>query len=348
MGEHNALRLVGGNERRPPRRDGDGAHGQRQRAPAPAGGRTKRMLRHHPVVDHARTPRRARHFTVVSRPPVTVVCPFFGDLEEGHHALDALGRLRLGPGDDVIVADNTPGGVVAQAATPVPSGIRVLATRTDRQAYTARNEAAAAATGGWLLFTDADCVPSPDLLDRYFDPPPRERCGALAGEVVAVPARGIVAGYGAARGLLGQAAYLGHPHRPMAVTANLLVRRAAFEEVGGFAEGIRSGGDADLCWRLQDAGWELGHRPAAVVAHAHRDTLAGLLRQVMRDSAGNRWLARRHPGSRVPVRPLRGLLRAAAGVAWFAATLRPRRAAYKAVDACVIAAQAIGLLLPNA
>jgi GT2 family glycosyltransferase len=126
------------------------------------------------------------------------------------------------------------------------------------------------------------------------------------------------------------------------VTANLMVRASAFEAIAGFATGIRSGGDADLCWRLQDAGWELGYRPRATVAHAHRETLRALLRQVARDSAATPWLERRHPGSRVPLHAVRGLVRAVAGTAWFAVTLRPRRAAYKVIDGCVIAAQAVG------
>jgi GT2 family glycosyltransferase len=36
-------------------------------------------------------------------------------------------------------------------------------------------------------------------------------------------------------------------------TGNLAVRRSALEAVGGFEE-VRSGGDADLCWRIQLAG----------------------------------------------------------------------------------------------
>jgi GT2 family glycosyltransferase len=282
---------------------------------------------------------------MTARPAVSVICPFFGDASEGRAALASLGRLALAPGDEVLVADNTPGRVLAGA--PCPPAVRVVLTRVKRQAYDARNEAAAEATGEWLLFTDADCVPEGDLVDRYFEPAPGQRCGALAGEVVTAPAHRAVARYGEARSLLSQAAFLRHPHRPMAVTANLLVRAAAFEEVGGFATGIRSGGDADLCWRLQDAGWELGYRPRATVAHAHRDTLGTLLRQVARDSAGNAWLETRHPGSRVPVRPARGLARAVAGTAWFAVTLRPRRAAYKVIDGCVIAAQAVGVRRGN-
>ena len=47
------------------------------------------------------------------------------------------------------------------------------------------------------------------------------------------------------------------PYRPRASSANLLVRRAAFEQVGGYTEGIWAGEDTDFTWRLQDAGWTL-------------------------------------------------------------------------------------------
>src|SRR3712207_7575346 len=46
-----------------------------------------------------------------------------------------------------------------------------------------------------------------------------------------------------------------------AQTANAAVRRTAFDAVGGFEERIRSAGDADLCWRVVAAGWELEARP---------------------------------------------------------------------------------------
>jgi hypothetical protein len=39
-------------------------------------------------------------------------------------------------------------------------------------------------------------------------------------------------------------------------TCNLGVRSSAYRAVGGFRQ-MRSGGDADLCWRIQQAG--LGH-----------------------------------------------------------------------------------------
>jgi GT2 family glycosyltransferase len=51
--------------------------------------------------------------------------------------------------------------------------------------------------------------------------------------------------------------------------ACMLVRRAAFDAVGGFDEGYwMYWEDADLCRRLVDEGWEVHFEPAAVVDHA--------------------------------------------------------------------------------
>jgi GT2 family glycosyltransferase len=48
----------------------------------------------------------------------------------------------------------------------------------------------------------------------------------------------------------------------------LLIRRSAFDEVGGFDEGFRMyGEEIDFCYRLAKAGWERWYVPAAVVRH---------------------------------------------------------------------------------
>jgi N-acetylglucosaminyl-diphospho-decaprenol L-rhamnosyltransferase len=50
--------------------------------------------------------------------------------------------------------------------------------------------------------------------------------------------------------------------------ACLLVRRRAFEELGGFDESyFMFAEEMDLCWRAHRAGWGVGIEPAAVVTH---------------------------------------------------------------------------------
>jgi GT2 family glycosyltransferase len=56
---------------------------------------------------------------------------------------------------------------------------------------------------------------------------------------------------------------------PWAIGAFLLVRRAAWEEVGGFDENrFLYAEDLDLGWRAADAGWPTRYEPAAQVLHA--------------------------------------------------------------------------------
>jgi GT2 family glycosyltransferase len=50
-----------------------------------------------------------------------------------------------------------------------------------------------------------------------------------------------------------------------------LVRRDAFEALGGFWDGyFREMEEVDLSWRLIDAGWSVQYEPRAVVRHAER------------------------------------------------------------------------------
>ncbi len=51
-------------------------------------------------------------------------------------------------------------------------------------------------------------------------------------------------------------------------TTHVVVRRRAWDEVGGFDDGyFMYMEDVDLCWRLRRAGWRIGYEPAAGVVH---------------------------------------------------------------------------------
>lgn len=233
------------------------------------------------------------------RPRVDVVIPFAGPLEELERLLEQAASLRLGAGDTVTVVDNRP-----RAAPPprrVPDGVRLLAAPERPSSYHARNAGAEGGAGEWLLFLDADVHAPPDLIDRYFDPPPEERAGVLAGAVVDEPAsdaaRTPAVRYSELRSRMTQANTLGLGEWRYAQTANCAIRRAAFEQAGGFVPSVRSGGDADLCFRLRHAGWELEERPGAEVVHRSRRTLRQMLRQRARHGAGAAWLDRAYPGS---------------------------------------------------
>jgi GT2 family glycosyltransferase len=227
----------------------------------------------------------------VTRPAVSVVMPFAGTRAEAEAALSALGALRTGADDELILADNA-GSVVPSAA-----GVQVVRIDGERSPSHARNAGADRAGRDWILFLDSDCRAPADLLDRFFAEPVDDVVGALAGAVVPSPnATSFVARYGAAKSFLDQDAHLAHSYMPRAVAANLLVRRTAFEAVGGFYEGVRAAEDTDFSWRLQRAGWRLEGRSDARVEHRYRTSVGALRRQWRGYAAGRAWLGRRYEG----------------------------------------------------
>jgi GT2 family glycosyltransferase len=278
----------------------------------------------------------------VARPGVSVVVPFRGTAGEADAALAALGRLRLGADDELIVADNTPDGVLASRGD---GEVRVVAAPERPSAFHARNAAAAVASGSWLLFTDADCVPEPDLLERLWDSGPRAETAVVAGEARGAESqRAFLARWSRSRRGAIASHQLTLGPRPAGSTANLLVLRAAFEAVGGFCE-VRSDADVELCWRIQERGYALEYRPGAVVAHRDPEDLAAVVRQAAGYGAGRRWL-RSSYGSAVPApMMLRPLARAAAGALAWALALRFERAGFKLVDGVVAAAAWLGYRL---
>lgn len=235
------------------------------------------------------------------RPSVSVVVPFAGSPQELERLQIDLASLRTREGDEVIIADNRGWHAAAQQRAEV----KITAARGVRTPAFARNCGAQIATGRWLVFIDADTQPTPTLLDDYFDPPPASTTAILAGEVLDVVSRPtLVSRHGVARARMSQRLTLTRSGTPYAQTANCAVLRDAFQTVGGFEPQARAGEDADLCFRLQRAGWLLEQRPRAAVAHRSRDAFAPWLVQLARHGSGAAWLNRRWTGEFPPSPPL--------------------------------------------
>ena len=185
---------------------------------------------------------------------------------------DALAAVKaaLRPGDEVVVVDSasrTDG--TRRVAEAV--GCRVI--RCDEPgASLARNAGASAVSAPLLAFTADDCRPAPDwlaALERTF-----EADGHLGFVTGAVPAdREGSAGISVETSTSARSFAWGDDPASMGHGANLAVRRAAFEEVGGFDERLGAGGDfhacedKDLCWRILRSGWSGAYEPAASVVH---------------------------------------------------------------------------------
>ena len=249
----------------------------------------------------------------VDRPAADVVIPVAADADGLRTVLARMRTIELRDGDTLTVVDNRGVGVDA------PEVLVAAATRTS---YFARNAGAARGRAPWIVFLDADVDPPADLLDRLLgDDPPGDGVGVIAGGVADTPTNETgppAARFAELKEVMSHTSTLGRGPWSFAKTAHAAVRREAFDHVGGFEPGVRSGGDADLTWRLRDAGWTLDARPDALVVHASRTTVPRMLAQQTRHGSGSAWLERRHRGS-LPQRSWPGVLwwgtrRAASGV----------------------------------
>jgi GT2 family glycosyltransferase len=286
------------------------------------------------------------------RPSVSVIVPFAGSASDLERLIDDLGRLTRRDGDQLIVADNgTRAGAGGVGDGTGRGGVCVVAARGRRAPGYARNCGARVAGGEWLLFIDADTGAPPTLLDDYFDPAPRASTAVLAGGILDVPGgRSVAARHSAARGQMSHRTTLERAGSPYAQTANCAVRRSAFADVGGFSPDIRAGEDADLCFRLTRAGWSIEQRPHARVEHRSRETVRGLLGQLVLHGSGAGWLNHRYAGEFPPPRPreLAGRV-ARSGGSVARGLLRGDRegAQFALLDLAGATAFDLGRLLPN-
>jgi glycosyltransferase involved in cell wall biosynthesis len=235
-------------------------------------------------------------------PLVSVVIPVWGDAAGLGDALDRLAR-QTWPRDrlEVLVVDNgAVGDAPARAAAGRP-GVRVVAEPATGS-YAARNRGVREARGEVIAFTDADCLPAEDWVERG------------VARLLAPPGPGLVAGR--------IRVTFRDPERPTSVelyegvtafrqdqyvarrrfgaTANLFTTRAVFGKVGEFDARLNSLGDVDWGVRVHDAGLGLVYADEVRVDHPARRTLAELRSRSARMAGGFRDLGRtgRWPAAR--------------------------------------------------
>jgi colanic acid/amylovoran biosynthesis glycosyltransferase len=275
---------------------------------------------------------------------VTIIVPFGGDAASAEEVVQALAKVSYRASDEVVVVDN---GLHAAIwpANREEAGIKVVRAAKELSSYYARNAGVEASSCEWILFLDSDCKPSPTILDDFFHAQPGDRVGVVAGRVIAAPQTGLIPAYAASRGHISEEFHLTTGPYPAGVTANLLVRRTAWEGVGGFFEGVKSGADVEFCWRVQSAGWGFEHAPHAEVAHSHPERLPALLRKARRHAAGRFWVDRRW--DRVFGRPriARPLVRSMGGSLVWLIRGQPKRALFKLIDGAWAAANFWGYLV---
>ncbi|MEM9245780.1 MAG: glycosyltransferase [Cyanobacteria bacterium P01_F01_bin.153] len=202
-----------------------------------------------------------------------------------------------------------------------------------QSSYAARNCGIFQAKGEIFAFLDGDCRPAPQWLENLVQPflagstpsaTPSGKAldsneiGMVAGEIQALPGNSRLERYADRQDILSQKHTLANSFFPYGQTANLAVRRTIFETIGLFRSHLTTGGDADICWRMQqNTPYKIVLASDAIVRHRHRATLADFRGQFRRYGKSNAYLNQLHgiplmtpwAASDYIRRPLRWLLR---------------------------------------
>ncbi len=222
------------------------------------------------------------------------------------------------PDLEIVVVDDGSEDATASIAARHPRVRLVKAPHAGLSA--ARNIGYRAATGELIAYLDSDAFPAPEwpyYLALGLDAP---EVGGVGGPNVPPASDGAAAEVvAAAPG--GPVHVLVSDDRAEHVPGcNMAFRKDVLEQVGGCQVVFTSAGDdVDLCWRVLDAGWEIGFHPAALVWHHRRGSLRAYLRQQRGYGRSEALVEARHPhrftaagtarwGGRIynPVAPLAG------------------------------------------
>lgn len=232
----------------------------------------------------------------MKEPDVSVVVPFFNELDRVPGLREALLNQTLSPDQqEIILVDNgSTDGTDEELEEFARSCPHVRACReTERRgSYAARNRGVEQARGDLVAFTDADCRPVPEWLriakDRF-----DSGTFALAGGKIELTFRrpgspNLWEALDASMHLRQQR----YVEAGWAATSNLFVRRSCFREYGLFRDELQSGGDCEFGRRLTGAGETIAYLSDATVEHPARDSMQSMLVKEYRVGRGVGRLAR--------------------------------------------------------
>lgn len=232
---------------------------------------------------------------MTERPIISVVVPVL-DPEDLEACAQALAEQTY-PAErrEVIVADNGGYAETAEIAERYGFGyVRIL----ERGSYRARNAAARATKGAIVAFTDSDCVPDADWISEGVEFLLAHPEAKAAGGRVVMP----LGAHASAAQIFSAATEFDQEHfvrtEGFAATANLLVRREAFE-ARTFDESLLSGGDVEWCRAISRDGG-LAYAENATVMHPPRTNVREIVRKWIRVERGLVALHRKDP-SRFPL-----------------------------------------------
>lgn len=238
--------------------------------------------------------RAAPYFPLPHHPMVSVVIASYNGERTLDTCLRSLQSLNY-PAYEVILVDDGSTDRSADIAARYPA-VRYIKHELNQGLSAARNTGLAAARGQIIAYTDSDCRADEDWLHYLVGDLLNSKYAGIGGHNLLPPEDSWVA-----------VAVMLSPGGPAHVMltdrlaehipgCNMAFYKWALEEIGGFDPIFRKAGDdVDVCWRLQQQGYQIGFSPAGFVWHYRRSTAREYLKQQRGYGEAEALLVHRHP-----------------------------------------------------
>ena len=238
---------------------------------------------------------------------LSVIIPCYNGAETlGAQLASIAAQVYDGPWE-VLVADNGSSDgsrTIALSYAPKVPSLRVVDASSKRGAAHARNMGAAAATGTFLLFCDADDEMAPGYLQAMSEALARSDFVAARYDFDRLNTSWLATARQAGQGGEPMGGFC-HPTLPYAGGGGLGVRKSVHDAVGGFDTALRAAAgqeDTDYCIRVQLAGSSLVYAPSALMYIRIKTTIPRLFIQARAWAESGAYIQRRYqvPGAAQP------------------------------------------------
>jgi GT2 family glycosyltransferase len=229
---------------------------------------------------------------------VSIIIPTFNGASRISKCLDALLNQTSSRHLEILVVND---GSTDETVDVVSRYHHVrLITQTNAGPAAARNRGALEASGSIILFTDDDCVPTPQWVEAMVEPfQDAEVVGAKGiyrSLQKSVTARFVQIEYEDRYQLMAR-----HSWIDFIDTYSAGFRRDRFLEMKGYDTSfpVACAEDIELSYRMSARGWKMIFTPLAVVYHSHPDTLSRYLKKKYKFAFWRVLAVRKNPGKAV-------------------------------------------------
>jgi GT2 family glycosyltransferase len=209
---------------------------------------------------------------------VSIVIPVRDHLELTRHCLETLATATAGPHCELVIVDDGSASDTQAFLAALSGDVRIVRHEIALGDAVAKNTAAQAARGRFLLFLRNGTIPTSKWLSTLVDEMVAHPEVAVVGSKLldadgAIQHAGLAisrhdgAPYPVYRGASADAECVNRRREMQAVSGTcMLVRRDAFEAAGGFDEGYRDGlDDVDLCLTIRANGGRVVYQPRSIL-----------------------------------------------------------------------------------